>query len=334
MDNMNATGQGLDLRPTFGAMFIGVLFATFFQGILTLQAFIYYERFEDDPKYLKILVAGIWVLDVAHLVLISQATYHYLVSNWGNPSALQLTTTSLDLHLLFVGLATICCQGFFLRRIWVFSKGNIYIVGFLSLGCVAPLVLDWITSFHIINDPVIAHFPSFTKEVVALFAIGAGVDIIMALLLVYYLSREKSEVRRTSSVIATLIQYTVATGLATSLLAIGSLIAYFARPNTLIYIGIHFSLGRMYTNALLATLNSRQSLREKINSNVEFHRSTGWNSIGARRRRADGPPSIDGLEPDEVNHDSDSHYALRKMPSNSLRPIGEGVSIHIETDHA
>jgi hypothetical protein len=56
------------------------------------------------------------ILDVAHLVLIAQATYHYLVSNWGNPPALQLTTTSLDLHLIFVGLATICCQSFFLRR--------------------------------------------------------------------------------------------------------------------------------------------------------------------------------------------------------------------------
>lgn len=64
-----------------------------------------------------------------------------------------------------------------ISRIWVFSKGNIYIVGFLTLGCIAPLILDWITSFHIINDPVIAHFPSFTKEVVALFSIGAGGEL-------------------------------------------------------------------------------------------------------------------------------------------------------------
>ncbi|KAJ7448032.1 hypothetical protein FB451DRAFT_1411598 [Mycena latifolia] len=79
------------------------------------------------------------------------------------------------------------------------------------------------------------------------------------------------------------IQYTVATGLATSALAVGCLIAYLARPPSPSYSScvpsldtehmrptdvsaqaMHFSLGRMYTNALLATLNSRRNLRKAL----------------------------------------------------------------------
>jgi hypothetical protein len=127
-----------------------------FQGILTLQAFIYYKRFPGDPKYLKILVSApihelyllhvlistpfctqvtvIWsvpqnihiflatngtssrILDATHLVLIAQAVYYYLVSSYADPVALLAISQTIGLHFVFVGLATTCCQGLFLNR--------------------------------------------------------------------------------------------------------------------------------------------------------------------------------------------------------------------------
>ncbi|KAJ6557830.1 hypothetical protein B0H19DRAFT_1261422 [Mycena capillaripes] len=124
-----------------------------FQGVLTLQAYIYYESFSKDHTGLKLLVASVWFLDVAHLVLICQSCYHYLITNWGDNAALLVSMRELDLHLVFVGMASAICQGFFLSR----------------------------------------------------------------------------------------------------LLAVACLIVYLATPHTFIFIAMHFSLGRMYTNALLAT---------------------------------------------------------------------------------
>ncbi|KAJ7448029.1 hypothetical protein FB451DRAFT_1188019 [Mycena latifolia] len=66
------------MDTTYGTMFIGgkdfklfetrvlilipqVLFVTFYQGVLTLQAYIYHEAFPDDPVGLKALVAGVCV---------------------------------------------------------------------------------------------------------------------------------------------------------------------------------------------------------------------------------------------------------------------------------
>jgi hypothetical protein len=60
------------------------------------------------------------ILDVAHLVLICQSCYHYLISNWGNNAALMVSTQELDLHLVFVGMASAICQAFFLSRCVVF----------------------------------------------------------------------------------------------------------------------------------------------------------------------------------------------------------------------
>jgi len=268
------------LDPTYGAMLIGLLFATFFQGVLTVQAYIYFESFPNDSRKTKLLVVCVWLLDVLHLVLIADAAYHYLVSEWGNAPSLQFSTQELDLHLVIVGLATIVCQCFFLQRIWVFSGKNVIITGALLAGCLTTLGLDVSMSIQISRVPLVSSFGNFTNEVIAVFSIGAGVDLLMALILAYYLQKGKSGFEHTNSIVSLVIQYAVATGLATSMLAIACLIAYLLRPNTFIFIAMHFSLGRLYTNALLATLNSRRSIRSYMvkNSVVAREQLPTWGS--------------------------------------------------------
>ncbi|KAJ7270253.1 hypothetical protein C8J57DRAFT_1605107 [Mycena rebaudengoi] len=169
------------MDTTYGAMLIGVLFATFFQSVLTLQAYIYFENFPRDSIKLKTLVASVWILDIAHLVLISQSCYHYLITSWGNNNAeLLVSTKPLDLHLVFVGLATWLCQGFFLYRIWTFSRKNWFLAGVLGAALI----------------PSVATFASVTGEVVVVFAIGAGVDVAIALILVFCLQQNKTGVER------------------------------------------------------------------------------------------------------------------------------------------
>ncbi|KAJ6497962.1 hypothetical protein C8R47DRAFT_1112345 [Mycena vitilis] len=256
--------MGDTLDATYGAMFIGVLFATFFQGVLTIQAYVYYESFPGDPTGLKALVASVWILDLAHLVLVSQACYHYLITSWGNNAAFLVSTQPLDLHLVFVGMATIVCQGFFLFRIWTLSKKNWILVGILGAACVVVFALEATMSAQISIFTSVAAFASVTGELVTTFGLGAAVDLVMAMILVWYLQQGKTGFDRTSFVLSRVIQYTVSTGLATSSVAVAALVAYLARPNDFIFIAIHFSMGRLYTNALLATLNSRRNLRQVL----------------------------------------------------------------------
>ncbi|TFK64718.1 hypothetical protein BDN72DRAFT_774245, partial [Pluteus cervinus] len=155
------------------------------------------------------------VLDLAHLVLISQATYHYLVTNWGNQAVLGFSTIPLDTHLALIGLATILCQSFFVQRIYVFSGRNLFLTSFLILGCLATLSLEFLLTVQISINLNVSSFLAHPGEVVAVFGMGAGFDLIIAGLLCFYLNREKSGFDRTDSVVSRVIQDVVATGLMT-----------------------------------------------------------------------------------------------------------------------
>jgi len=245
-------------------MLIGTFFAIFFQGILSVQAYVYYESFPQDPKRVKALVAAVWTLDLVHLILICQSVYHYLITSWGNDAALLQSTEELDLHLVLVGAATILCQGFFLHRVWTFSKKNWLLTGVLALACTTTVGLDIAMTIQTSRNKSVAVFSSVGQEIITMFSLGAGVDMVIALLLVWYLQQGRTSFESTNFVLTRIIQYTVATGLATSLLALGCVAAYMLKPDGFVFIAMHFSLGRMYTNALLATLNSRRNLRSAL----------------------------------------------------------------------
>ncbi|GJJ12643.1 hypothetical protein Clacol_006886 [Clathrus columnatus] len=243
----SAPSPASDISQTYGAVYIGGK----------------YTQLNWLEEYLKLLntqfslllffrVGVVWSVDLVHLVFIGRAVYYYLVLNWGNGNVLPFSIWTFDAHLVLLGLATILCQSFFLRRIYIFSGRNLPLLIFLIVMCLSVFALALYASIKDIQVSVVKEFMILKPEVTALFSIGAGSDVIIALLLCYYLRRQNtnSTFSRTHSIIAILIRYTVTTGLATR------------QAFLLLQKAMHLSLGRMYTNALLATLNSRRTLRE------------------------------------------------------------------------
>jgi hypothetical protein len=49
---------GLDLNPTMGAVEIGVTTSAVLFGVTSVQTYMYYHRFSDDPLKTKILVSN------------------------------------------------------------------------------------------------------------------------------------------------------------------------------------------------------------------------------------------------------------------------------------
>ncbi|KAJ7198902.1 hypothetical protein B0H12DRAFT_1165662 [Mycena haematopus] len=258
---MTTSSAALDVRQTFGAVYIGVVFAAFFQGILTVQAYIYYETFPQDTWVFKSLVAVVWTLDLVHLVVIGTVPWDTLVVNWGNAADFTTKWKALSIVIIFVGAPTVLCQGFFLHRLWRFSKRNWILTGPMALGAISVFILDFYFTVQSLVNPALNAYQQDAPKIVAMLGIGAATDISIALSLVWYLQRGVTGFEKTNFVVTRIIQFTVATGLASSLLAIGCAVANSMNPQNFIFIALHSSLGRMYTNALLATLNSRRNLR-------------------------------------------------------------------------
>ncbi|KAJ7059116.1 hypothetical protein C8F01DRAFT_273810 [Mycena amicta] len=283
------------MDETYGAMYIGVLFATFFQGLLTVQGYTYYTNFPDDSRWLKGLVASVWMLDATHLVLIAQATYHYLVTSWGNQASLLVATLPLDLHMVFVSVPSLLCQVFFLYRIWVLSHHNWLIVGFLGCGCLAGFCVEARIIADILRIRLVAESSHQSTNVQAAFITLVVVDLLIACTLVWYVWTTKVAVsvddmdgvhRRTNFILRRIMQYAVATGLATSLVGFATVAAFMLAPDALIYLAIYFSFGRMYTNALLVSLNARRSLRLAIQKPISTIGPGSWL----------GPPSMHHID--------------------------------------
>ncbi|KAN0082795.1 hypothetical protein V8E55_008590 [Tylopilus felleus] len=120
-------------------------------------------------------------------------------------------------------------------------------------------------------------FQSFSQlnRISTLFYIsfGAGLlgDLLVATTMCHYLFTSRMGFRSKDTLVKTLIAYTVTTGFLTSIHAILALAFYVTMPTTFICIGLYFSLARMYINAYLALLNTRQQqYRGKRDSVISF----------------------------------------------------------------
>ncbi|ESK93753.1 hypothetical protein Moror_1451 [Moniliophthora roreri MCA 2997] len=91
--------------------------------------------------------------------------------------------------------------------------------------------------------------------------LGAVSDVFIATGLFFFLHRSRTGFKKSDTMISKLIMFSVSTGLLTSICAIASLLSILVWGDTLIYVAFYFSLGRLYSNSLLATLNARQSIR-------------------------------------------------------------------------
>ncbi|KAJ7801191.1 hypothetical protein B0H14DRAFT_3489957 [Mycena olivaceomarginata] len=136
----------------------------------------------------------------------------------------------------------------------------------MALASLAVFGLEFFLAIQNTINPDPTSYIHDKNEAISMFTIGAATDFCIAVSMVYYLLRGKAGFDTTNFILTRLIQYTVATGLASSLLAVACVIADFLKPKSYIFIAMHFSLGRMYTNALLATLNSRHKLRSTFDN--------------------------------------------------------------------
>ncbi|KAJ3916208.1 hypothetical protein F5877DRAFT_81108 [Lentinula edodes] len=256
------------IDETFGAAYIGIVVAALLLGISVIQGF-YYFTHQKDGWILRGLVAGVLVFDFVHQVLITHTGYAYLITFWQQPAKLRIVIWSLLAEVLFNGLTGFCVQCFLTYRIWKLSGTKVWLtvvvisLVFAEFGekLIAGLSrISYLLSLAcVIAFAVIAFLRGLSVTVNALAVVG---DLFIAGILTLLLQRSKTGFRKSDTMINKLTIFAVNTGALTSLCAVASLISIIAAPNTFIYISFFFSMGRLYTNSLLATLNARKMIRD------------------------------------------------------------------------
>ncbi|KAI0959388.1 hypothetical protein AcW1_004224 [Taiwanofungus camphoratus] len=251
------------LDETMGAAFIGVVVAAVLYGVSCVQLLYYYARYPTDAWHLKFLVAAVWLFDTVHQALITHTVYTYLVTNFSNPPILGIIIWSLIIEVLFNGFTALLVQSFYALRIWKLSSQNIWITAIVMLLILGEFSCVLAYAILAIQMHTFAELSQLKGLSMSVNAIAAAGDLVIALSLCFMLHRSRTGFRRSDGLINKLIVFTVNTGLLTSVCAVCSLIAIVVLPGTFIYICFYFTLGRLYTNSILATLNARSILRAR-----------------------------------------------------------------------
>ncbi|KZV68876.1 hypothetical protein PENSPDRAFT_686909 [Peniophora sp. CONT] len=301
---------GLHWDNTLGALLIGVLASGMLFGLTCMQAYTYFERAsENDGKKLKTFVACLWLLDALDFAFNCHTIYFFLVTNYTNPLALSgKIPWSLALHVLITSVVDFLVRAMFARKIYSLSRRSLRIAltGILFAGSSLDLVIGIVITAKAFSLPSLLDLKPLQTLFYVNFAAGTGSDVYIAVVLSYFLARARTGFNtRTNNIVGVLIKWTIQTGLLTAIDAAAGLIMAIVMPRNFIFVAPYLILSKLYTNAYLAVLNSRESLRERASSDDGF--------VSVRLSRIGSPPV----------QSSDTEQS-------SKGPFGEALRVHID----
>ncbi|KIM45957.1 hypothetical protein M413DRAFT_441013 [Hebeloma cylindrosporum] len=230
-------------------------------GVSSVQAWYYFFKYHQDAWYIRTLVGAVWLFETVHQLLISHTVYYYVITHYNHPATLDRIVWSILLEVLFNGLIGMLVQGFLAMRVWRLSGHNVLLtitVGALVLSCFGCSAAFTVQSLKLHTWAELEQLKGLSMAVNLL---GALTDVLIAAALFVFLHRSRTGFKKSDTMISKLIAFTVSTGLLTSICAVASLISILASGHTLIYVAFYFTLGRLYSNSVLATLNARTIIR-------------------------------------------------------------------------
>lgn len=249
------------VADTFGALYIGAILAAMLFGITNLQAAVYYRRYPNDWWLYRYSVALLWTLDTLHVALSTHAIYVYVIEMFGDfIGGLEKDVWTMKLQLSVNDLLVVYVQWLYAIRLWRLGRHFYKILPwFVFLAVGASFGAAIFIVYDIFRVPNIASVSVTKRSVYVYCSTIAVTDFIIALPMCYYLhkSREVTKFTSTAELLLRLMRLILVSGLATSACSLLTLIAFIAWPESLIFLGIHFVLSKLYVNSILAMFNFR-----------------------------------------------------------------------------
>ncbi|KAH8092639.1 hypothetical protein BXZ70DRAFT_449791 [Cristinia sonorae] len=255
---------------SLGPLLIGPLITTFLYGISSLQTYIYFTRHASDRREMKLWVTFIWLVDTTQVILVCYGIYFWVhghtlrdVDADNNPLSDRGKRTmeaSSGMNLL----NALVVQCFFVKRIFQLSRDR---YKWWLLSGMAALV---ITHFALGSDAIVQVIRALdvdsTVEPASLiisavmpYTIAAVLsDLCVAVALILLLRVRRADVENMNSVVDRAVNFLLTRCLLVTAAAVVRLSTFAAMPNATWYIAVDFTIGKIYSNSLLAMLNSRQ----------------------------------------------------------------------------
>ncbi|KAM6489372.1 hypothetical protein JOM56_015273 [Amanita muscaria] len=258
--------MSMSLVNTHGAVLLGTLVATFLSGMNTLQTIVYFRLYPNDLKRINALVAAIWCLDVIHTAFIWVYMWSLFIENFGRASQIDVIQKPEMVPGMVVvsGIVTLTVHLFYLHRIFHLSCRNYWVTTPILVLIICRVCGTIATMVGLYKSLTLSGFAAskygWVLSLGFVFNAAADIAIMLTMFVLLRLSRQRSI--RLNNVIDQIILYTLEMGSLTACIAISSMITWFARPQTLIFLALYMPLAKVYGMAFLGSLNSRYHFRQ------------------------------------------------------------------------
>ncbi|KAI0782622.1 hypothetical protein C8Q75DRAFT_497684 [Abortiporus biennis] len=264
---------GVSIGGTLGAVFLGTVIAAMLFGITCSQLFAYFTQGKrDDHPLFQSIILFLFSLDILEMVAVIYMSYYYAVLRYGDVIALFNPTWGSSTAQFAICTSDAVIRSIFTYRIWKLSK-SWWITGPNVIGIIVVLAFGWKNMASEIQLKSFLYFGEISTDIYIGFGGSALIDTIIASTLCVLLFRSRTGFQSTDSQIQVLMIYVVNTGAlarilqcpisSNSVVVIICLIFYAVKPNTEMFIAPYAAGSKLYLNALLASLNSRGSIRAK-----------------------------------------------------------------------
>lgn len=240
-----------------GMTLLGLVFSSMLYGITLTQVYKYFQRFQNDPLAVKVMVVAVCLLDTVSVFLVGHACWYYLVTTGPLGRAVWSLNAELSLSMVISGIA----ECFLAYRVWMFSDRRLWLTAFLLVMALLHLASGEVSAIQFLLLKRFARFGSVKIPSILRLSSAAICDTGIAVSLCYFLHKKRTGFERTDKIIDYLILFAINSGLLTSFASIACLVTYLVVPKTWVYLALCFLISRLYANTFLCSLNSRQILR-------------------------------------------------------------------------
>ncbi|KAI0750450.1 hypothetical protein C8Q74DRAFT_369862 [Fomes fomentarius] len=279
---------GLNLPPldsTSGALYLGTIFSIILYGCTLNQTYRYFRLYPRDFAVFKGLVIILCISDTMHAIAAAAACYFRMITSFLHPQNLTIGHWSTRSITPCTIITIFACQSFYVHRVWIIGPRyrSIRIVVSIAIFCMliffgfgcAITVEGFLRSLE--------DFKDVTWMVSTFYGAAVLIDILLTTTLITVLLKSRTGFRRTDSTIEVLILYSINTGLVTSIMGVVCFVFAIILPGNLVYIGCSLVGAKLYANSVLAVLNSRRALSNRLAERVEM--GTFEAHIGQTQRR-------------------------------------------------
>jgi len=250
------------IKTTLGAILVGCVISTALSGMTIVQTYLYFRLYPKDQSLIKLMVIGICLLDITHAALMCASTWDFLIVNFGNEEISDRIPMTIGLTVTFTAMITFFTQIFFSHRVFRLSRRNWYITAPLVILSCTRLGAAMVSTTEMGK---LKRFSLFVEKFGYVFTLGLAmaciVDVGITAAMCYYLHKSRTGFEEMDNILDTIMLYTLNDGALTCVATVLSMICWLAMPRNLIFLGLHFTISKLYANSLLATFNIRCTMR-------------------------------------------------------------------------